>query len=73
MSYNPDYAPDFSDPPFPKVVRVIRERTLGLQTDEDTMTFEEAKRQIIERIRQQRDHWAEQLRLAKKLTIQDVE
>lgn len=70
----PLYRLDRSDPWFPQIVQLLYEPgRIGSGDDEEGMQFGEAKRQLLECIRDKRDHWTEQLRIAKKMTPEDCQ
>jgi hypothetical protein len=72
-SYSARYKLDASDPAFPRIVRVEKPHHFGIDEGGDGLvTFNEAKRQLIETIRYQRDHWVNRLRDAKALTIESI-
>ena len=64
VSYNLFYEVDYSDPFFPKIVYC---------EDQEGKSFGAAQEELLQHIRSKRDHWAAQLREAKKLTCNEVE
>lgn len=59
---------DWSDPAFPE----IRPVTSYTPAEEELLTLREAKREIIQRARQDRQHWLAIINRTKELTVASI-